>query len=128
MNNLFEKATRIKMRFNTEFGLINTEDLWDLKLKDLNKIAKDLNKELKTSGEEDFLEEKSQEDRDLKDAFDIVLHILNTKKDENKKKKEAAVIKAKKEKIREIISKKKDESLEGKSIEELEKELLDLDT
>ena len=31
-NNLFERATLLKLRFTTEYGMISVEDLWDLPL------------------------------------------------------------------------------------------------
>ena len=48
---LFETATRNKMRFPFR-GMISVEDLWDLKLQDLDSVFKLLNKEKKQSDEE----------------------------------------------------------------------------
>lgn len=123
---MFEKASRMKIRFLTNKGWLTVEDLWDLSLKDLNTLAKKLNKEIKELEEEDFLEVVNNNDASLKLSFDITLHILNTKKAENEKKREAAARKEKKEKILSIIAKKQDESLENMSEDELRKALEDL--
>jgi phosphoribosylanthranilate isomerase len=130
--NIFEKATRLKLRFQSNSGMLNVEDLWDLDLSnerrtvDLNRLAKSLNKKIKENDEFDFVSEKSSEDQILKLKFDIVLHIIDVKKDERAKTIDRTKRKLKEEKIMEIINQKKDEDLNNKSISELEKELLKL--
>lgn len=123
---MYKKGTRSKVRFNTSVGYLCIEDMWDLSLTQLNTIAKVLNKELKSSEEEDFLEDESKEDIELKLKFDIVLDILNIKKEERKKREEASKIKAKKEKLLNILEKKQDEGLENMSEEDIKKELAEL--
>ena len=44
LTNIFEAATRYKYRFPFK-GMISVEDLWDLKLQDLDSVFKLLNKE-----------------------------------------------------------------------------------
>lgn len=124
---MFEKASRLKLRFSSDVGNIATEDLWDLNLKQLNTIAKNLNKKLKDAEEEDFLEEKSAEDTKLKLSFDIVLHVLKTKKDELEKRKNAAEKREQQQKLMGILSKKQDASLEKLSEEEIQKKIAELD-
>lgn len=123
----FEKAARLKLRFNSSRGLLSVEDLWDLQLQELNSLAKALKKTLKEAEEEDFLEDVSAEDVITKIKFDLVLYILNTKKEENKARLMAKENKAKREKILELIASKQDEEQKGKSIEELQAELAKLD-
>ena len=43
LTNIFEAATRYKYRFPFK-GMISVEDLWDLKLQDLDSVFKLLNK------------------------------------------------------------------------------------
>jgi hypothetical protein len=123
---IFEKATRMKLRFTTTKGKLITEDLWDLNLKQLNTLAKSLNKELKESKESDFLEEENKEDIVLKLKFDIVLYILNTKKAELNEHKDFVLKKANKAKLLDILAKKQDAALENLSEEELKKKIDEL--
>ena len=124
---MFEKCSRKKLRFVSDKGLLTAEDLWDLNLNQLNAIAKKLNKDLKNAAEEDFLEGAGKEDTLLKLSFDIVLHVLNTKKEEAEKRKTAAEKKAEKEKLLDMLDKKKNQSLESLSEEELKKKIEELD-
>lgn len=123
---MFEKASKMKLRFETTKGSVSTEDLWDFNLTQLNLIAKSLNRKLKESDEEDFLDEKSDEDKIIKLQFDIVLHILEAKKSEKKDKELAIEKKALKEKILEIKARKQENALENLSDEELDKKLAEL--
>jgi len=120
---MFEKAMRLKLRFETNKGILSTEDLWDLSLNDLNTIAKKLNKKLKLAVEEDFLKKVTKEDERLKLSFDIVIYVLNKKLEEEEKRVDQLKRKAKKDKIMEILAKKQDASLESKSEADLLKEL-----
>lgn len=124
---MFEKASRMKLRFDVYCGVISTEDLWDLDLSQLNAAAKGLNKEIKEVEEEDFLHETKPEDKILKLKFDLVLHVLNTKKAESKRHLEATERKVKKDKLLSILEKKQDAASEGKSVEELMDEISALD-
>lgn len=123
---MYKKAIRAKLRFPSNKGLLTTEDLWDLSLQELNAIAKRFNRELKQSEEEDFLKDSSVEDIKTKLSFDIVLDILNTKKEEDKARRDASKKKAEKEKILAVLEKKQEESLENLSEEELKAKLSEL--
>lgn len=126
MNN-FEKATRLRLRFETSRGNLNVEDLWRLPLAELDKLAIALNKQLKESSEESFIKAKSKDNKLLELRFDIVKHIIETLLSEDKEKKKAADKRAKREQLLELIAKKKNQELEGKSLEELEAELTKLE-
>ena len=118
---MFEKASKIKLRFPSSKGMLTTEDLWDLSLQQLNSLAKDLNKKVKESVEPDFLEVKSDSDTITKLQFDIVIQVLTKKKEEGTARAEAAANKAKNARILELIGKKQDAALENLSEEELKK-------
>lgn len=120
---MFEKASRLKLRFNSKVGLINVEDLWDLTLPSLDSIAKDLNKQIKAEAEESFITVKSKANTTLELGFEIVKHVIKVKLEEADAKKLLAERKARKAQILEIISRKQDEALSNKSIEELTAEL-----
>lgn len=120
---MFEKASRIKLRIPTERGSASVEDLWDLNLNTLNTLAKQLKRKLKDAEEEDFLTIRKESDTIEKLAFDIVLHVLNTKKEEKEKREAAASRKQEREKILAIIESKENEALNSQSKEELLKRL-----
>lgn len=119
MTDLFEKATRDKIRIPSSKGALTAEDLWDLPLTQLNSLAKIAYRKVQISDEIDFLNDKTKEDEEAKLTLDLILYILDTKKDEKEQRKKAVELKAQKEKIKEIIVKKQDENLESKSEEEL---------
>ena len=80
---------------------------------------------MKKIDEYDFLEEKetSEEDELLKLRFDIVLHMINTKRSENKSKLEESAKKEEINKIKAIIARKQDAALENMSVDDLMKKL-----
>lgn len=83
---MFEIASRQKIRFETNKGIMTTDDLWDLplvsnnpKVLTLDEIARDLHKQLKNGDDVSFVvpERKSDSTKQLK--FDIVKHIIDVK-------------------------------------------------
>ena len=99
---MFEKASRLKLRFDTPKGMITTEDVWDLPLTSrngasLDNLAKDLNRTIKETEEESFVADKSARNTVLELKFDIVKHIIEVKKAELTASKKAVEIKAEKE-------------------------------
>ena len=128
---MFEKATKIKLRFATPVGLISVEDVWDLPLKDekrfsVDALARMLNKSLKESSVESFVDEKPQTDSVIELQFEITKHIISVKLKEREEARLAADRKLQKEKIMTLISDKQDEELKGKSLKDLEKMLKNL--
>jgi hypothetical protein len=126
---MFEKAIREKYRFATVRGSVTTEDLCDLPLLNghdvsLDNIAKDLSRAIKDSEEESFVVKRVGSDDILILKLDIVKHIIKTKIEEAECREKKVVIKAKKERIMAILADKQDDTLKGKSEEEL-KELLE---
>lgn len=123
---MFEKASRLKLRFTTSKGDITVEDLWDLKLTsrngfDLDSVAKNLNTAVKESGEESFVLKRNTKNAILDLKFEIVKHIIKVKMDEAEVAEKSAENKSKKETILGIIANKQNEELQGKSVEELTK-------
>lgn len=123
MTNLFEQASRAQLRFTLPKGVITTEDLWSLRLEDLDTLAKKLNKEIKDSNEESFITTRSTANKKLELAFEIVKHVINVRLAENEKRAKSAENAAKRAKLLELIAEKEDENTKGKSIEELKAEL-----
>jgi hypothetical protein len=123
--NIFEKASILKLRFETAKSLITTEDLRDLPLTSergtsLDELAIRFNKEVNESSLDSFVATAKKSNTIAKLKFDIVKHIIDAKLAENQTRIDAATKKAQKERIMGLISTKKDEALAGKSVEELE--------
>lgn len=122
MMNMFEIATREKYRFPFK-GLCSVEDLWDLKLQDLDSIFKTLNAQKKQANEESLLATKSKEDKELETKIDIIKHIVVTKQQEALAKLQEKEIADKKQKLLKLKEQKQDEALGNMSIEEIDKML-----
>lgn len=119
---MFDKATRLKLRFDSNKGLLSVEQVWDLSLNALNEMAKSLNRQLKSAAgdEEDFIGANTAVDSQLQLRFDIVKSIIGVKLQERDESASAAERKANNQVILELIQRKKQQELEGKSVEELE--------
>lgn len=123
MEEKFEKASRIKLRFLTPKGVWTVEDLWDATLASLDLLFKGLNKELKNAGEESLLGVRTKADAELALKVDLIKHIVTVKLAEAASYKDAQERKAKKARLMELILEKQDASLSAKSIEELQAEI-----
>lgn len=121
--NLFEVASRKSFRFPFK-GMVNTEDLWDLRVEELDLIFKELNSQVKKSEEDSLLNVKTEQDEELGAKIGIVKYIVQIKIDEAKARTESLENNKQKQKIMEILSNKENEELLNKSPEELRK-LLD---
>ena len=130
--NIFEQATRAKIRFSTPVGMLSVEDLWDLPLTstraraNLDDVARLLDAELKSTSSVSFVNDVSEVNAKTKLAFDVVIHIINTKIAEQKAAQEAVAIREKKQKIMAIIEQKSDMRLVDSSLEELQAMLASL--
>lgn len=124
--NMFEVATRTKMRFPFK-GMISVEDLWDLSVQNLDKVFKTLNSQKKEAQEESLLNVKSSEDEVLDTQIEIVKYIVGVKLEEQVTRVKAAENKEKKQKIMALMAKKDDEAMENMSKEDLQKLLDELE-
>ena len=124
---VFVKASRNRYRFDTGKVSVSTEDLWQLTLVDLNRMAVALHKSMSTENIT-FLEnpQDTPVNIEVKDKLEIIKHIIETKQSENKAKLEKQAIATKKARIAELLEKKQDESLSALSTEELTKLLNEL--
>jgi hypothetical protein len=124
---MFEKASRLKVRFATSRGGVTVEDLWDIPLTDssgfsLDNIAKQLNRELKETEEESFvIKNTKNEVAELK--FEIVKHVIGVRLAEAAAAEKKAETRKRNEKILGIIEKKQDAELENADVDTL-KEML----
>lgn len=119
MEKLFIKALKKGFRFNYK-GLLTVEDLWSLSLEQLDEIYKDINKKIKASSEESFLNKSDKIVNELNDKLEIVKYIMEDKLVAKSKREKAALIKTQKEAVARLLAEKKQNALSVKSEEELE--------
>ena len=120
--NIFEVAAKNKYRFPFK-GMISVEDLFDLRVEDLDVIFKALNSQVKKQSEESLLNTKNSSDAELDNKIAIVKHIFNVKVAEAEARELARENKAKKQKLMAILAAKQDEALQNMSMEDLQKML-----
>ena len=133
MNNIFEYATRNKLRFASIRGELTVEQLWDVPLRsrdefNLNSIAKTTNKALKDVSEENFVETtKTAAHSRLEAMLEVVKYVIDVKLAEEETAKKRAENKLEKEKLLKILAEKQDGKLSELSERELKKRIADLD-
>lgn len=123
---LFESASRQKLRFDYR-GVVSVEDLWDIPVEGLDRAYKSLNAQLKEEQEESLLEE-SKENATINLKIDIIKHIVQTKVQERKEREDRELRADRKRKLLGIVAQKQNEELAGKSIEELNSMIDELDS
>lgn len=123
---LYKVASKMKLRFATSKGNLSVEDLWDLNLVTLDRIAVALDAEVSKGSKKSFITEASIEDEVLTLKLDILKDIIHTKLDEKKKREEAKDKLSKKNKLMELIAKKEESDLEKLSVDELRQRLNEL--
>ena len=129
MSDIFELATRRKLRFTSAIGEVTTEQLWDLPLTHKTKVSLDViaiavAKDLRDLGDFSFVEAKPDPRKEvLALQLDILKHVINVKKAEAAAALDASKKAERKQKILEALEKKEGGELESKSKEELLAEL-----
>lgn len=119
---MFEKATRKKYRFNTSFGVLNTEDLWTLKLEALDSLGISLRDEVEATKTDSFIKVKKI-NTEISDKLELVKYIIETRLVELDEAKTAMANKERRDKILRVLETKKEDSLLSMTEEELEAEL-----
>ena len=119
--NIFEKASRLKLRFNLE-GTISVEQLWTAPMTRLVDYEQALTEVVESYGKSTRRTKKvrsvEQEANELRLA--IITHILDVREAEVEEASNAAAVKEHNQKILELIKNKKDAALTEKTVEELE--------
>mgnify|MGYP003408390653 FL=1 len=127
--NIFEQASKKKIRFSSNRGDLTVEQLWDMPLQsksgfDLDTIAKEVNRGIKASSEESFVTTKaSSATTTLELQLEVLKHIIAVKI-------EAAAVAAKRTenearraKLIEALENKQNSELNNMSSEDILKEL-----
>lgn len=127
--NLFEYASRIKLRFASVKGEITAEQLWDVPLRsrddfNLDAVAKNANKALKAATEESFVSaEPKPEHVRLEVALEVVKYVIAVKIAEEAAATKRAENKAEKEVLLKILAEKQEGKLSNLTEAELRKRI-----
>ena len=124
--NIFEYAAKNAVRFNFR-GNITTEDLYKLRLDELDDIYKELNRTRKAQTEESLLATRTASSTLLDVKIELVKHIVADKQHERALAEEAFERKEKKQKLLALMAEKDDAALRALSKEDLQKALAELD-
>ncbi|MBN7759739.1 hypothetical protein JYP52_01205 [Nitratireductor aquibiodomus] len=127
--NIFETATRKKLRFPSNKGELTAEQLWDLPLTSLDTIARQINQDLKAVSEEGFINVKPDPRKpDLETKLEVLKHIIAVRLKAVEDAKSASARSEKRRKLAEALANKEEQDLAQLSKEEILKQLEELDT
>ena len=122
MNNIFETASRLKLRFDIS-GQISVEQLWDAKMPALVDYEQQLTEVVdgygKSTRRTRAARTVAQEMNELR--LEIVTYVLDIRERELEEAKNAASVKEHNQKILELIAQKQNQQLADMSIEDLQK-------
>lgn len=131
--NIFEYATRNKLRFTSLRGQLTAEDLWDVPLRsrdgfDLDAMARAANKAWKDLSEESFVAKaKTPEHTRREVALEVVKRVIEAKLADEAAAKKRADNKAEKAKLLAILAEKQDSKLSALSEKEIQDRIAALD-
>lgn len=131
--NIFENATRNKIRFASIRGDLSVEQLWDVPLRsrddfNLNAIAKAASKAFKEVSEENFVETTKTAIHTYREmTLEVVKYVIEIKLAEEAAATTRAANKQEKEKLLGILAEKQDGKLSALSEAELKKRIAALD-
>lgn len=131
--NIFEYATRNKLRFASIRGELSAEQLWDVPLRakddfNLNNVAKAANKALKDISEDSFVETKKTPEHTRREiALEVVKYVIEVKVAEEKAAETRAARKLEKQKLMEILAEKQAGKLSELTEKELQKRIAALE-
>ena len=127
---MYKKASQQKLRIATSRGMLSVEQLWDLPKEEIGQLAVALRKRIKDArgingdSELDFLQPAEHSEETVDElTFHILKDIYQTLQANEDSARRLAAKRQRNRKLLEVIARKQDQELEGKSIEELEKML-----
>jgi hypothetical protein len=129
---MFEKATRLKLRFASNKGDLTVENLWELPLQsrtgfDLDNVAKAANNELKSLSEESFVSTTNNPAKNLAQLkLDIVKRVIEVKIAENEEQRNAAQKSAERQRLLEALNNSEQQELQKLTPDEIRKRLAEL--
>lgn len=129
IKNLFEYATRHKLRFSSTRGDLSVEMLWDIPLRstdgfNLDAVARTANKTYKDATEESFVATtRTEAHTRLEMALEVVKRIIEVKLADEASAKQRADNRIEKEKLLKILAEKQDGKLSDLSEKELQRRI-----
>lgn len=124
----FETATRRKLRFQTTKGNLSIEDLWDVPLTVLDDAYKGLSRQIREAEDDSLLTKRDSGVEEASLKRDLVKHVVQVRQAEATEKTARAARRAQAARVRELIAQKNDEALAGKSTDELNALLAELES
>jgi hypothetical protein len=132
--NIFERASRAKLRFSSSVGELTTENLWDLPLTakgdrpNLDTLARAVHSELKDLDEVSFVNVKPDPRKsDLELRLEILKHVIEAKMTAKAAAEKAAENAERKRKLLAALDAKQEQELVGMSKDQIEAEIAKLD-
>lgn len=126
---MYKKAMKLHLRYTTKIGQVTTEELWSLKMSDLQSAVEDAYKEKERlqgaggQGELSFLETKPQ-DPEVEQAvlrFEVLKDVYLTRVNDSKQAREDYRASKEIRELEEILADKKRADIMNMSAEDLEK-------
>jgi len=133
IKNLFEYATRNKLRFASTRGELTVEQLWDVPLRskddfNLETVAKAASKAWKEISEESFVESaRTPKHTKFETALETVKFVIETKLTEEAAAEKRAGNKLEKEQLLKILAEKQGDKLSALSEKELQRRIAALE-
>ena len=76
---MYKQASKMKLRFATSKGNLSVEDLWDLSLPALDRLAVSYDEELAKSPRKSFITNDTPSNSELELKFNIVKDVITDK-------------------------------------------------
>lgn len=127
LESLLVKAARKQWRFATNKGHLTFEDLWNLKLEDLDKVAVALDEKIQKGGRKSFITKRAESLTEEQGMFDLVTYVIETKMAEADAAKERAGKASQKAFLQDLLQRQRIASLEKLTPEEIEKQIAALE-
>lgn len=130
--NIFEQASRLKLRFPSVRGDLTTEQLWDMPLTskndfNLDRVARTVNAEIKSMDEESFVDTSSNPAKRLAELkLEIVKVVIADRQDANARNLLAASRAEERQRLLAALAKKDDQALNEMSADDIKKRLNEL--
>ena len=114
---MYKQASKMKLRFATSKGNLSVEDLWDLSLPALDRLAVSYDEELANSPRKSFITNDTPSNSELELKFNIVKDVITDKLKDKA---------AEKARLTELLAKKQSEKMESMSEDEIRQRLAEL--